>query len=565
MVNPLLKNNRHNFFTHRQRYPLQIYNSFMDMSGKRDLTSDGFSLGLSPDGTIYAAGNDSDHQVSGKPAGTGFIAIGAGESTAVAINDTGTIVLWGRSLPGTPTPTGPGFTDIALGPDWGFAIKEAGPKLTVTGPLSPGQPVDCVEQSRIGAENLIIPYGSTIEHTDHDVTRIIRPDGSEVGWANDQEAEEIWMPGRGNITATWVHMDIPNGSLINQLDEKTTKTTDANGNPVLTVIDLKGGNSNPAHINKAQQRASNSDAATVQHEERNVKIVPKTGIAPGWIEWASQRYTSSTSNFFKRYKAEWKVPAEPADRSKESPTLSQNTEMTIFTSVESYDSNGNSGGIFQPILTWNWIYGGNVGYYRDQWSAAICDHNNAKGTAYSSKILTGINKDDIVEGKIEYDNKNGKWTSTITIKDKNWPYNVKDFATLERQYADFEPGNVDLETVVEAYLLANGFTGLSSTHESKYMFSNVKFENIEIKDQSNNDIAKNFWPYMNEEWEDYRSGNHTKPIQCPNLNVKIVQGWLNYDIILKTTSTNDLQDKESMNSLSNATIIQTAGYAEKKS
>ena len=37
----------------------------------------------------------------------------------------------------------------------GFAIKETARELHVTGPLSPGEPVECVKPNRIGAEVLI--------------------------------------------------------------------------------------------------------------------------------------------------------------------------------------------------------------------------------------------------------------------------------------------------------------------------------------------------------------------------------------------------------------------------
>jgi len=118
-----------------------------------------FSLAISEvptGGTVSAAGRDDYGQVSNAPKGEDYyIAIEAADSTGTALTHNGTIMLWGKTLPGVPAPTDAGYTDIALGPDWGFAIKESTEELYVTGPLGPGEPVDCVEPSRIGAEVLI--------------------------------------------------------------------------------------------------------------------------------------------------------------------------------------------------------------------------------------------------------------------------------------------------------------------------------------------------------------------------------------------------------------------------
>ena len=86
------------------------------------------------------------------------------------------------------------------------------PELHITGPLSPGQTVPCLENATIPAANLFLASGSTIEHRTNGVTYIIRPDGSELGWAYDNETK-LFNTATGPVLASYVHI-IPQGSMI---------------------------------------------------------------------------------------------------------------------------------------------------------------------------------------------------------------------------------------------------------------------------------------------------------------------------------------------------------------
>lgn len=53
---------------------------------------DDFSIGLDPASAILTAGKDDAGQVSGKPAGTGYMAIDVGTATGAALTKNGTVV-----------------------------------------------------------------------------------------------------------------------------------------------------------------------------------------------------------------------------------------------------------------------------------------------------------------------------------------------------------------------------------------------------------------------------------------------------------------------------------------
>jgi len=279
---------------------------------------DGFSIGITDSsstqngrlghgGSIYAAGKDDYGQVSGMnnlPPGD-YIAIAAGSTRSAALTHDGTIVMVGEAWSGTPPPTGQDYTDIALGPDYGFVIRDTGPELTITGPLSPGQPVSCLEHDLLGAENLIIPYGSTIEHTDHEITRIIRPNGSELGWANDREAEALLIPGQGShFISTRVYQEMGSSIIV---DESTPSTTIIKDNITKNVI-FTIQESNPMFDRGTSYIPIPNHIGNVGTDP----IIQDLTGSPSWVVWAAHQYRSSTTDFGS-YEVDWIVPDAPKE------------------------------------------------------------------------------------------------------------------------------------------------------------------------------------------------------------------------------------------------------------
>jgi hypothetical protein len=317
-----------------------------------------FSIGLSTDGTIYAVGDDGNKQVSGKPEHSGYLSVVANNETAAALSHDGYIYVWGKPIPGVlSTSVDGGYTDIALGPDYLIAIKEPAPELHLTGPLSPGKPVSCRESNQYSEEELMIPYGSTIEHTINDVTRIIRPDGTEVGWVNDAKAPRVLVPSGKTLPSSHTY-DIPDGSFIQTLDPKTTHVSLSNIR-LLTDVSLTTQN-NP----------------TIQMETQ------KNGnIHSGWIEDSKAENKANLGQFI----AEWKVPSSPPN----STTTSVNY---IFNGIQNHA--GSTISIVQPVLEYNlathawtgaaWYTHGQVGYRAGHWDTKV--GNNTEGTlAWNSK------------------------------------------------------------------------------------------------------------------------------------------------------------------------------------
>ena len=82
----------------------------------------------------------------------------------------------------------------------------------ITGPLSPGKPVPCLENATIPAADLFLTLGSTIEHRTNGVTYIIRPDGTELGWGYDNQTKQF-NTATGTILVSSVYI-APSGSVI---------------------------------------------------------------------------------------------------------------------------------------------------------------------------------------------------------------------------------------------------------------------------------------------------------------------------------------------------------------
>jgi len=177
---------------------------YVDLAAGKD-----FSLGMSVDGTIYAAGKDDAGQVSGIPKGSGYMAIEAGTETGAALRRDGVVKVWGRQLAGTDQLAGPYYSDISLVQDTLFVLREPGGKEVIaTEPLSPNKPTHTVDGTLVD-----IPFGSSFEHTHNDVTRVLDPDGHEILWASDEAATQVRFPSGAVYPVSVIH-SIPSGSTV---------------------------------------------------------------------------------------------------------------------------------------------------------------------------------------------------------------------------------------------------------------------------------------------------------------------------------------------------------------
>jgi len=169
----------------------------------------GFAVGLSSNGTIYVAGKDRYRLVSGRPDGDGFMSIAAGSDSAGALTGNGRIVFWGKIPVGPEPPLDAGYTDLVLGPDYGFALSENAKEAAVTAPLSPGTSFRATDGSTVD-----IPFGSSFDHTHNEVTRVFAPDGTQILWAYDRNATIARFPTGAMIPLSVVHY-VPSGSTVN--------------------------------------------------------------------------------------------------------------------------------------------------------------------------------------------------------------------------------------------------------------------------------------------------------------------------------------------------------------
>ena len=86
------------------------------------------------------------------------------------------------------------------------------PQLHITGLLSVGEPVPCLENATIPSKALLLAPGSTLDHRTNGETHLIRPDGTELGWAED--AETITVPTQTETTRVSYVYIVPSGSVI---------------------------------------------------------------------------------------------------------------------------------------------------------------------------------------------------------------------------------------------------------------------------------------------------------------------------------------------------------------
>jgi hypothetical protein len=489
------------------------------MSGRSRSTEEDFNLGLTVSnntqagrvGSVFAAGKDDHGQVSGMNSlePDSYIIVSAGSTRSAALTHDGTIVTKGEPWTGTQPPAGPDYTDIMLGPDWGFAIKESAQELTVTGPLSPGKPVECVERDRIGADNLTIPYGSTIEHTDNDVTRIIRPDGSMVGWANDREADVMPVPNAQLMTATRVYI-VPSGSMINSMSQENLVIKNfTTNNTILTILnqDLKVPSGNLGN----------------RYQKTPVIVDTPNNI---WVEWANMTFNSNAPDSNKKgmskYIVEWTVPSEPS-------TPVTDVEEAAWMGIEpGPHSDHSKDSVFQNVLMYEWP-DFDSHQFPSKWSAAVWH----VGSGYAISSILGdakkINSGDKIRGTIEYKTigQYNYWYGLLedtTTGDKTNLYSSKDVGTID-------PHDVQLFTVFESYQVVN--IGDSKGVDEQYFIKNIKFDSFNIANYDTGAaVTPDFDLCIHKWWNDRKVKSKSK---VSHLDVT-EQLSPSYSITLHTTS-----------------------------
>jgi hypothetical protein len=319
-----------------------------------------FSIGLTQEsagtgGYIKAAGKNDFNQVTGVPKPQdAYIHVAAGTSTGAALGPHGQIILWGKTLPGIqPSSTETDFTDISLGATWGLAIKEPAKEIHLTGPLSPGQPIPNSD----GA-NLELPLGAIIEHTDNGVTRIFAPNGTLMGWVNDEEAPMIPTPSGKTLPSSHIY-DIPSGSFIQTLDAETT------------------------HVNLSDERIlTDINYQNLENPTFKTDIPYYATEWSGWVEDSNTDKKSELGQFI----ANWTVPSSP-------PNSTTKAIVYIFNGIQ--NAEGSPTSIVQPVLEYNlkshawtgaawYTHGSDIGYRSKPVDISV--GNTAKGTlSWNSK------------------------------------------------------------------------------------------------------------------------------------------------------------------------------------
>jgi hypothetical protein len=253
-----------------------------------------------------------------------------------------------------------------------------------------------------------------------------------------------------------------------------------------------------------------------------------------------QVYQYRHTTEFGYYEAEWTVPEKPKDEKMDLNDRSKHIHSCCFSSVQTYTPVGKSGGIFQPVLAYNWMQ--KVGGpkedvyipadYNPEWSAWIYDLAKDDGhSAISPTRITDLQSGDKISAVITYDGND--WTASLTRTRPGVPPQT---VSLTRQPASLSAKTVDTEVVYEAYLkqqFINPKTVIMQTHDDKYFMGNLKFDPIIMKDRNGKVIPNEFRAYVNKNWWDHRS-------ECPNIGVDITSvpnplgGSLWYVVDLKT-------------------------------
>jgi hypothetical protein len=327
--------------------------------------------------------------------------------------------------------------------------------------------------------------------------------GGTLYQADDTKAAKLMVPKSAVMSATRIY-EIINGSVIDHRETGNILVNDSANNLELRIIDIP-------------------------HKDKFTGSASIANINENWVEFANQTYSSNTKDLGS-FTAYWNVPSAPQEtRRNEVPRgdyhWKNTTSMAAWMGVESPDSKGLSQGVFQSVSAWNWINDSKYGTEKN-WSAAIWDikrGNYAISTHISSNGLA-INTGDEMRSTISYDTNSKTWTDTLTLVPQS---GIPTMITMGRSYVTLDPRKVDLELVDEAYLLPFNGGVNTTTHLQKYMFSNVRFTNIEIKDQTGTVLSKNFVPYIVKDWNDHKS-------ECPHIDVTIDSNP--YKVWMHTTS-----------------------------
>ena len=332
-----------------------------------------FSLALSTNGTIFAAGYDEDGQVSDKPSGSGYIAIEANNYTAAALDQHGQIKTWGKPRSGVQNSDEEGYSDIALDSDYLIAIKESGPELEISGELSPGpeHTILTVPNSRHSQYSIEIPFGSFIEHSDHGITRIRAPNGTQIGWTNDRLATVVAIPGGVQSPGTWVH-EFPSNSKMRYDNDGKLIVNSSQGTHLFTA--------SPPHRCPVEIFSSESETNAGD-------------IYTGYIEYAHQENVDDLTDFT----AYWTVPSAP-----DSSTPS-NSYISLWNGVGSKDGNA----IVQPVLEWDHQDTGK------KWTIAAWSvpKGNCGSKGHSDRIDTSVGNK--IKGKLHYSDSTNGWQIDI--------------------------------------------------------------------------------------------------------------------------------------------------------
>jgi hypothetical protein len=514
--------------------------------------NDRYAIGIRmDDGGLDFAGDDPNHINDDikKAQLDHIIDVAAGPDRALALTSHGQIVVlgeehgWDPSNPLPPPTTYRSYSAVSASVlpsnKCIFVLgEEPGQHVHITGKLVPGQPLPLAPESRVSRDLATLLPGSTMTYFTGG-TRIESATGKSL-WATDTETDRLHLPGTsGPIPATHV-VEAPCSSII--LDESTPDTTrvlDATTHELLITLHN--------HSDRDQHRHTASQTTAAPARTRGTApIIQDLKMSPSWVVWAANHYTSTDATEFGSYEAEWTVPEKPKVVDTRLDEHSKHTQSCCFSSVQTYTQDGKSGGIFQPVLAYNWAqkFGQPKGQedYNPRWSAWIYDYNPDTKKVKSDRTpddhvisptrITDLQSGDKIRAVITYDGKD--WTASLT---HTRPGISPQTVSLTRQRTVLDPKNVDTEVVYEAYLkqqFINRTTMIMQTHDDKYFMGNLKFDPIIMKDRNGKVILNEFRAYANKPWWDHRS-------ECPNIGVGIASipnpltgGSLYYVVDLKT-------------------------------
>jgi len=505
--------------------------------------NDRYAIGIRmDDGGLDFAGDDPNHINDDikKAHLDHVIDIAAGPDRALALTSHGQLVVLGEEHGWDPVnPLPPPSDDRSYSAVSASVLpsnkcifvlgEEPGQHVHITGKLVSGQPLPLAPESRVSRDLAMLQPGSTMTYFAAG-TRIESTTGKSI-WTADAETPHHLIPGQGEIPSTHV-IEVPCSSII--VDEAKPDTTIIKNaldisETLLTIHNH--GRSVAVHPTRAEPAPRRSVAT----RSADPTILDVQG-SPSWVVWAANHYTSTDSTVFGSYEAEWTVPDKPKVVETKLGDYSKHTQSCCFSSVQTYTQDGKSGGIFQPVLAYNWAQ--NTTDYNPGWSAWVFDYNrNIEKGAISPARITDLQPGDKIRAVITYDGND--WSASLTRTRSGVPPQT---VSLTRQHASLSAKNVDTEVVYEAYLKKT-YAGSASgeglilkmgTHKETYFMGNLKFDPIVMKDRNGKVISNEFRAYANKEWWDHKS-------ECPHIGIDITSvpnplsgGSLWYVIDLKT-------------------------------